>query len=692
MVIKSYFLEYSPSPRDQNRYKLNLSGIERDIKELVSRLSNISSRPFPSADRNFQWSCYLYDLTDEKRDSLKSQLENEIDVSSEVKKEEKNTVPEPEETRKEPEVKKEKQIRLNSDYVFESFVVGTATRFTYAACKSVAESPGKNYNPLFIYGGVGLGKTHLMHSIGNHVRNKFPDDIIVYIKTDEFVMEVVDAIECGALNEMRQKYRQIDLLLVDDIQFLEKSESTQEEFFHIFNEMYEVSKQIVITSDKPPKKLLTLEDRLKSRFEWGLTTDIKIPNFETRKAIIKKKSTKLGITIDEAISDYIARKLNSNIRELEGIINRIYAYRQLSEDEITLDFVKDIIRNMLPDSEEDEKQLAVEEKAAAGDLKQAQTPAGQPSVLPPLPYAPGPPPPVHAPGYIPAQVVPDMCPRCGRQMTFVQQYRKWYCTVCAAYMEPMQSYPPPYVQLPGPCAPPPPPPGGHKSCHKCSSPLMFIQEYGRYYCNTCREYEPESPQVPAEKESENKKVMTHQPSLEDLELITGKRSIEGKTDSDKAGKEKKTQKKEKEEPVSFEDKIIGEEKDNIREIKTGYFVPEGKGSQFSTITDKLSKLTTQKKFNFFIRPLFTHYFSTDMEINYDKIAHMASTNDIDIAICMQPEEGAGKKLDEFRESVTAAMDKLNMPFEILSQDDMKESNALNFMLDIAICARKRPGK
>ncbi len=656
MVLKNYFLEPAPSSSDKNRYKLNLSCTEEDVKELVKKLSSISSRPFPSTDKNYDWSFYLYDLTDKVRDKLKSQLYKAIALHKDSKIKD-TKIPRFEqvtvEEKKEKSSVKVNHVRLNTEYTFKNFVVGASTRFTYAACKSVAESPGKNYNPLFIYGGVGLGKTHLMHSIGNHVRNKFPDFTIVYIPTGEFIREVVDSIGSGSLKDMRAKYKGINLLLIDDIQFLERSESTQEEFFQIFNEMYEVGKQIVITSDKPPKKLAILEDRLKSRFEWGLTTDIKAPNYETRKAILNKKSEKVGIKITEDINDYIAERLTSNIRELEGIINKIYAYQQLSNDEITLDFIRDIIRNILPDEKDEE--------VSKKEIKKEVMPSVQQQVYPPPPVPQSPP-------FMPSQQLTNLCSRCGNQLTFIPQYQKWYCTVCGMYIEPVQPYAVPYQQPQRFMAQPP---GIEKRCKRCNLPLVYVSEYNKHYCTNCKEYETVA-SAPAQVE----KVEIEEKEPEPVrEKVIKKAPLE------------KTEKKEKTEKPDFKEKTIGEERENIREIKAGYFLPEGSDELFSGIVDKLDKLTTQKKFNFYIRPFFTNHYSTDMDINYDKLSHMANTNNVDIALFLMPGEVAGMDM-QMLNKLTAAMDKENMPFEVITQEEMKESKALNFLLDIAICARK----
>jgi len=669
MVLNNYSLEHAPSPKDENRYKLNLSGSEDDVKKLAARLEGISSRPFPSPETGFEWSMFLYDLKDSIRKKLLSELDKvvkskkdiDVNVGAEAGKNSGSG----------DESVKPRTTKLKTNLTFDTFVVGASTRFTFAACRAVAENPGKNYNPLFIYGGVGLGKTHLMQAIGNYVQEKYPDFSIAYVQTDQFINEVVEAIEKGSLNKVRSKYKKVDLLLIDDIQFLEQSESTQEEFFHIFNAMHEVGRQIVITSDKPPKKLMTLEDRLKSRFEWGLTTDIKSPNFETRKAILKRKAEQADLTLSEDISNYIAERLTSNIRELEGIINRINAYKELSEDEITLDLVKDIIKNILPSDSEGE----------AGKESKKKKDTQQRSPAPPRPQyssSPPPPPPPAPPQY---QQIINRCPACMGATSFIPQYQRWYCANCGMYVEPQQAYAPQqYPQQmysPAPSQPPPPPPPSEaapaKKCSACGSLLRFIKKYERYYCDSCGDYEPieavANPSEPPPPESKAKPV---------------KKTV---VSDAKEKKEKKTEKKAEEN--SFEEKIIGEAKEEIREIKTGYFLPEGSDAVFSKIVEKLGRLAAQKKFNFFIKPLFAHRYSANAGINYEKIAHLAKTNDIDIALCMMPEEKSGINPENFKKKVVEAMDNEGMPMEIVLHEDIKESDALNLMLDIAICAKKR---
>lgn len=232
---------------------------------------------------------------------------------------------------------------LNEKYTFETFVVGNHNRFANAAAIKVAESPGKVYNPLFIYGDVGLGKTHLMHSVGNQMIKNFSNVKVAYISSERFTNELINSIKDDKMIEFRNKYRNIDLLLIDDIQFITGKERTQEEFFHTFNSLYEEGKQIIISSDRPPKEISALEDRLRSRFEMGLITDIQAPDFETRIAILKKKCELENIEVSDEILHYIASIFKDNVRELEGALIRVTAYAQLINTEANVNLAKTIL-------------------------------------------------------------------------------------------------------------------------------------------------------------------------------------------------------------------------------------------------------------------------------------------------------------------------------------------------------------
>ena len=240
-------------------------------------------------------------------------------------------------------------LYLNPKYIFDTFVVGSSNRFAHAASLAVAESPAKAYNPLFLYGGVGLGKTHLMHSIGHYILQNNPKSKILYVSSEKFTNELIKAIKDDKNIEFRNKFRNIDVLLIDDIQFIAGKERTQEEFFHTFNTLYESNKQIIVSSDRPPKEIPTLEERLRSRFEWGLIADVQPPDYETRVAILQKKAEieKIPITQNmQEVIELIAEKIQSNIRELEGSLIRIVAYASLTNKEINITLAKEALINV----------------------------------------------------------------------------------------------------------------------------------------------------------------------------------------------------------------------------------------------------------------------------------------------------------------------------------------------------------
>ncbi len=243
---------------------------------------------------------------------------------------------------------------LNSKYRFDTFVVGGNNKFAHSASLAVAESPGVAYNPLYLYGGAGLGKTHLMHSIGHFILDQNPDMKVLYVTSEQFTNEVIESIRSGnaaKMNKLREKYRTVDVLLIDDVQFIIGKESTQEEFFHTFNVLHSSGKQIILSSDKPPKEMETLEERFRSRFEWGLIADIQPPDYETRMAILKKNAENYNKDINEEIFKYIATNIKSNIRELEGAYNKVIAFSKLNKVEITLDNVEEALKDIISPNE-----------------------------------------------------------------------------------------------------------------------------------------------------------------------------------------------------------------------------------------------------------------------------------------------------------------------------------------------------
>ena len=240
----------------------------------------------------------------------------------------------------------------NDEFTFDTFVVGPSNKLAYAAAHAVSDRPGVNYNPLFIYGDSGLGKTHLLYAIAHGLKQNYPDAKVVYIKGDDFTNELVASIREGKNAEFREKYRQATLLLVDDVQFIAGKEQTQEEFFHTFNSLYEAGKQIVLTSDRPPREMTKLEDRLRTRFEWGLMVDVTPPDYETRLAIVKNKSAMLGVKLSDPVSDLIAENVTANVRQIEGTLNKILAYYDLMGSTMSQEDILKAIRDMIKKNNE----------------------------------------------------------------------------------------------------------------------------------------------------------------------------------------------------------------------------------------------------------------------------------------------------------------------------------------------------
>ena len=248
--------------------------------------------------------------------------------------------------------------QLNPRYTFETFVVGSSNQFAHAAARAVAEQPSKSYNPLFLYGGVGLGKTHLMQAIGHAIKQRNPATRLTYVSAEKFTNEVIAAVRFDRMSNFRDRFRTMDVLLVDDIQFIAAKERTQEEFFHTFNALYDQQKQIVISSDCPPKEISSIEERLRSRFEWGLIADIQLPDLETKIAILQKKAESEHARIDEEVAEYIARSIKSNVRELEGALIRLLAYTSLTGAELSVSTAQEVLKNII---ETQEKRVSIEQ-------------------------------------------------------------------------------------------------------------------------------------------------------------------------------------------------------------------------------------------------------------------------------------------------------------------------------------------
>ncbi len=420
-MIERWSMSFSPTQRGEKRYKIRVWGEQKDLRDLMDKIGNICSRPFVPRDKEYNWAFYVYNVDPKLKEGiikiLNESMEagkapvSKVETPQEIRKKEMKVKPEKEKEKAKKPIRPVGELKLNPGYTFENFVVGPSNRFTHAATQAVAKSPGEIYNPLFIYGGVGLGKTHLLHAIGHHVKSKKSEAKILYVTTETFMNEVIEAIGKGTIEEFRERYRQVDLLLIDDIQFLAEAESTQEEFFHTFNVLHDAHKQIVISSDKPPKQLTTLEERLKSRFEWGLIADIKSPNLETRVAILKKKEELEQLDLSDNILVYIAGKLKSNIRELEGFLKRINAYGQLTNQEVTIELVRGLMNDLLPEKEREEFVEVKPPETREPKLEEEKKPA------PP-----------------PLEVEEERkCLTCGQKLTYVEKYDRWYCHNCKKY-------------------------------------------------------------------------------------------------------------------------------------------------------------------------------------------------------------------------------------------------------------------
>ena len=274
------------------------------------------------------------------------------------------------------------ETRLNPKYTFETFVIGSSNRFPHAAAVAVAEAPGKAYNPLLVYGDSGLGKTHLLHAIGHYVRSLYSGAKVRYVSSEEFTNEFINAIRDDRQDRFKRRYRDVDVLLIDDIQFLEGKTQTQEEFFHTFNTLHNANKQIVLTSDRPPKRLEALEDRLRNRFEWGLITDVQPPDLETRIAILRKKAAMDRLTAPPDVLEFIASKIQTNIRELEGALIRVTAFANLNRQEVDMTLAEIVLKDLIPEGGEPEITAGPDHRPDRGVLRALDRGAHRPQPRP----------------------------------------------------------------------------------------------------------------------------------------------------------------------------------------------------------------------------------------------------------------------------------------------------------------------
>lgn len=344
-------MEFQMTPEDV--WKESLSAIESEISKqsfdswfkLLKLEAIEGDLAYLSIPNRFigEWlKEHYYQLLEQKLQQATKQPELKVQFVIQQTHGEQTTVP-PKATHDKPKA----PTHLNSRYTFETFVVGASNQFAHAACRAVAEAPARAYNPLFIYGGVGLGKTHLLNAVGNGVYHKHPQTKIAYLSSEQFTNEVINSIRYDKMLEFRSKYRNMDILLVDDIQFIAGKERTQEEFFHTFNTLYEAHKQIVISSDRFPKEMPTIEERLRSRFEWGLIADLQPPDLETKIAILNKKADTDGIHLPNEVALFLAANIKTNIRELEGSLIRLGAFSSLTGQQVTIDLAKKVLRDTI---------------------------------------------------------------------------------------------------------------------------------------------------------------------------------------------------------------------------------------------------------------------------------------------------------------------------------------------------------
>jgi len=640
-MIEKINMSFSPCPKDQRRYKINIKGNQEDLTRMIRRIGNVCGRPFVPLSKVYNWAFYVYGIDDdlkkdiekimkefeaeagingkveekdpqevtgeEDKKSLEEKMASLLDslekpqgvsvkeISIEEKGKEKAPPPhegeppkvevpeappegEPSKGEGAPSLIGDKDfwtLKLLPEYTFENFVVGPNNRFTHAASQAVAENPGRIYNPLFIYGGVGLGKTHLMHAIGHYVLEKNKNAKVLYVTTEKFISEVIEAIRRGNIQAFRNQYHQLDLLLVDDIQFLTQAESTQEEFFHIFNILHDTQKQIVITSDKPPKQLVTLEDRLKSRFEWGLIADIKSPNLETRIAILKRKEQDQDLQLDDEILLYVAGKLKSNVRELEGFVKRIHAYAKLTKQKIEMNLVKQLMEDLLPKEGREVKEGV---EAPAEEVAEPKT---------------------------------------------------------------MEEAPPPKEEPPEEFKQPP-----------------ILREV------TVREEGPE--QAPPPQEEKGKP-----PHMEPAPPL----------------KEEAPPKEEKPMPPSVKGGRIGigKKTQGAKAIEVACFYPQGCEGDYEIMKKQFEEALGKHKLKFFLDVVFEKEYMLEKRVNYGMFAELCKTNKVKIAIVLGPPSESPISHDVFVQMLGALLEDEGIGFQLVPSGEVrKQYKYLNLLLDIAL--------
>ena len=686
-MIETWSMTFAPSPEDENRYKIRVKGSNQDLAEIMGKIGNeICGRPFVPASKEYTSAFFVYGVDKGTKDRIVGILNNYKSGKKEKT----------EEAEEEASGLDENWTpNLNGDYTFDNFVVGPSNRFTHAAAQAVAKNPGRIYNPLFIYGGVGLGKTHLLHAVGQYIFDKNPRARILYVTTEKFMNEVIEAIGKGSVQSFRDFYRKLDLLLIDDIQFLGEAESTQDEFFNTFNVLHDLHKQIIISSDKPPRQLNNLEDRLKSRFEWGLIADLKSPNLEMRIAILKKKLPRFNMTIDDNILLYIASRLKANIRELEGFLKRVDAYVDLTKQTISMEMVRGLLNDLLPPEERGEVTEVISESAQVPDMESPaeQPPAEEPQETEEQYAAP-------AEKEKEPDIFPDITvetpPDTGEKKPPAQEeISQKPASSLSGMAEREIELPPPkpqkYSKKHRDDLPP-----LEKKCRHCGGALVYIKAFDNWYCYTCNIYD--SLKIAEEEKTAAQEPVSAPQEMQDETALpkpdTDKPLPEEKTAEVSHAQEQTTHPETETQTEEHQGRTLplsspapGEEvdKNGLRIVPVVYFYPAENRKEFEEMKSQINNVLTKHKLKFTIQARAEQDYAPIPSLKYSDFIETCRQNKVSIAVILGPPFKSTIPLGDFNASITQIFKKQNCYLQLIPfQDVSKHYKYLNLLLDIAL--------